>query len=1718
MFKKLGVLLICVSSLLLLSCVSSSCSKNQDKEPVLKDEIYVDSSKKVKESNYKANIVDPESLFTLDYTPYMPEEIYQSKKLNVKYHDSSKSNKKYSDKNTSSIIPGLRDITKYETKYNTDPAVAADLIYNDTITGSIAENASVEKSNNENFTIVTWGPQAEIPAAVREPEFYIMFSEPVVPIAALGSEIKTTDIVKISPPLPGVYRWNGTSVLSFIPSVPVAPQQSYTITVKNDLKSLSGKPLTGDKRFSTTAEKLKILWSAPGYKYKEKNYGYFSDDNVPPEAAKELRVQFNYLIKAEDIKNMSVITVGNNNITDFTVTQESKDTVTYHINAAIPTETKITLTVAGTASTSYSTVKKFEYDFFHSEPSYSTFSNPVTVYFTHEIDQSSILDNISTSLDYKITNDNLKLNGYSFTLYGLPVTFNSTYKLNLGSGIRDIYGRSLGKKITLDVEVPDADSNVNFPDYGVCILESEYPHTMVFEHQNIEKNSKYAVDKTDNPLNTKYEESFFTDDNSVELDTEPRNIRVLEKVDLEPYLTNGRGMIKFQAAVNIPITKYDGSKDTYTYENSSTVQVTNLGVTARIGINKSAVLVSRLSDGLPVKNATVYLYNSESYNIEQGKKDGSYKAKAVTDDQGLAVLEYNPVEMAPWFSDYNITPTLLVETDDDKVAFVPKSHSSWREGISTDNIGSALEAVPKTFMFSDRGLYKPGETVTFRGIDKNLNLGSYVPYEGNYKITIKDNNWDDITVEEGENLSGATSSSGGFYGSFKLPEKADPGYYTIVYERLEGDIEQKEQLPFTVSYFEKLKFQAAVSMPTVDIIAGEPINCNIAASYLAGGVLSSASYSARWYSEPWYFETNEPEFKDFVFGPLNHSENMNYLDFESGNLNGSGNAVLKCETTDQSVKGAPYRYKVSADVTDVSNQNIFTSATKIVHPGNYYIGLSKKSGAGYLIPKNQEVKFDYKLALPDGTAAEYVNKIAGKGKKLKIELLHDDWNTVHQQGINRNIYTRYEKEIVTESESTINLSKSGTISVTPKNVGYYTVRVSSTDCEDREIITEYSFFSTGSTSSWVMNSTEDSLKLTPDKNLYNPGDTATILLESPLPKGTYLITVEREGIFTEELRTFESAVNTIEIPIARNYVPVCYVSVSSYSVRTKYADNEYGVPDVDKPKGYYGVTAIHVNPYVKAFSVDVETEKTTYKPGEEATITVTATKGGEPLADAEITLMAVDRGVLDLIDYHVQNPIKYFYDEGNFPLRVRGGDDRYYLMDPVTYEVKNLAGGDALMAESAMDKLNERKDFNPTALFKPVVITDENGKATCTFKLPDSLTTYRITAFGVKDDLLALQENEFQVHNPINVQQVTPRRLRERDTSELGVILTNLDVKPHEVNISLDITSPENIESDKGMSKLPGKAFVDGESSHKVKVLPGSTIAVYFDVAAEKAGIINTEFTVTSDILNEKLIYPLTIEKPYIFEQVTSTGSIIGDNKESREGIIIPSFAENGLGSLTLTLDATRLGPLGSSVKYLFDYPYGCIEQQASRILPLIIFEDYIDVFNMDLDEKITDVHDLVKTYFKDWAKYQHSDGGFGYWPDSIRSSYYVSTRVAQNCAMALERGYSKKDIQLNIDNLIAYLVNNLTANIEKRDSDDYVKLSSYEISFVQYILSMLSPEDIEISNIEKILEDENSSISELAFGGLTALELENKQLAEKFKSLKLQSINSLDQMHKVLI
>ncbi|MDR2181708.1 MAG: alpha-2-macroglobulin [Treponema sp.] len=1670
-----------------------------------------------------------DATFTLDYTAQMPEAVQSADVMPAESLSAAIAG------GGDSAGGGLRKLADYKTSYyNTERET--ERIRAIAEAQAAAARGTVESADPKApLTVIDWGPRGFFSSAVQRPSLHVVFSEPMVPLASLGAKSAVSNLVTITPPLKGSFRWYGTSFLSFEAEEPCASQQIYRITVNPQAVSLSGKKISGERSFSFTTEALKLTRMVVGEAFRKRTNSWYTSE-VPPDASSEVSLYFNYPVSAADLKPYVAVSTVSGGAKNFTLAQLEANKLLLTIAGKLEFDTTVTVVLKkgarsanatlGTAEDdphSFSTPPAFTLSGIESVHPYGAYKNLTVITFTARLNRAALAGKIHTEPAMPFNENNMEISGSQVRLFNLPVAYSSSFRVRIDAGVEDVYGRRLGRAYNEEVKVPEEpppQGSVRFLDESYDtykMLEAQFDPRYLFEYRNVTAKSAYTLASRNNPYS-----AIETNKKSFPLET-GINQRYFADMDLKPWLDNGKGFVSFNAEVEYITNTFDRRKNAYTagtrtISNSLVLQVTDLGLTVRAGFNKTLVLVTSLQSGKPVAGARVSLINYELLKDAADISELPVIAQGQSGENGLAVLTHEAGTFRGQDSDRNF---VYAEKDGDRAVFQPSDHNPWAFDIYPQSLHRAEVVQPVTFLFTDRGIYKPGETVSFRGVDRSLAAGNYLVYQGDYTVSLSDNHGTEIAK-----LEGSTSESGGFFGAFTLPENVTPSYYNLYYMRRDrdGSVTQGAAISVQVAYFERLKFQLALTPSPPTVFAGDTVNVQLKASYLSGGSLGGAGYEAVWRREmSWQRLSSKtiPNLDAYRFGPYRAWEGGRSLGEAKGILAAGGTASLS-QKSEAGVVGAPYEYSVDARVTDLSNQMIASSASVIVHPARFYLGVSRPASRGF--PKaGEEISFEYLALTPSGeraqsadfsTAATLVPAAATSADqsgssprlvftpaKIEVELFREEWRLVQQEGAANTLYDSYVNEMISEQKMTIALRPSGGFTVKPPRAGSYTLRMTALDSAGRKVLTETAFYATGSAyrGYWNMNSANE-IKLTPDQDTYNPGDTAQILLQSPLPSGEYLITVERDGIFSEELRHLDEGTTVLEIPVARNYMPVVYVSVSSYSVRSGPPNSEYGKRDLDKPKGCYGICGLKVNPRVKAFSIVIEEGAlATYKPGETVNLTLKAEQHGLPLSGAELTLLAVDRGVLDLINYHVPDPVSFFYDPSRFPLRVEGGDSRSLLIDPVTYNIKNLRGGDS-EGKGDEEPMNERDDFNPTAVFEPMLKTDQNGRVTASFKLPDNLTTYRITVFGVRGDLFGLKESEIAARNQINVTELQPRRLRERDTGEAGVLITNLDSAAHKVNVSLAV-SPASGDAGEGRRKIPGGAFVDGASEQQITVKPGSSAAVYFDLAAEREGVVQLAYTIRSDILNEKLVRELIIEKPYVMETVTTMGEIGRDSASAREGLVIPGWADNGRGSLAVSLDATRLGLLDQAVSYLFDYPYGCLEQRSAAVFPLVVFGDYIDAFS--LKSRVSNPRQAAETEIAKWGKLQLADGGFPYWPGTSRtSSHYVTLRVAHIIALA---GQKNMAVPASIDRqkLAAYL-NRLYQETQKWSGRDGSFRSYYE-SYLLYVSALLG-ENPAPSRLAEIAARGDADAASLAFAGMS-YRLLNKNSEAAAVAAKLRNL-----------
>jgi uncharacterized protein YfaS (alpha-2-macroglobulin family) len=288
---------------------------------------------------------------------------------------------------------------------------------------------------------------------------------------------------------------------------------------------------------------------------------------------------------------------------------------------------------------------------------------------------------------------------------------------------------------------------------------------------------------------------------------------------------------------------------------------------------------------------------------------------------------------------------------------------------------------------------------------------------------------------------------------------------------------------------------------------------------------------------------------------------------------------------------------------------------------------------------------------------------------------------------------------------------------------------------------------------------------------------------------------------------------------------------------------------------------------------------------------------------------------------------------------------------------------------------------------------------------------------------------------------------------------------------------------------------VDGENSKTVKIPPGASEEVIFRVAALGVGESQLTFTLRSPQVNERIIRTISVDRPNLTETVTTIGNL-GDINFIEEGMILPSLVPEGTGNITVSLSSSRLATLKEAVRYLLNYPYGCVEQRVARLLPIVAFGNYLNAFDLEspfLEKALksgspANLQKIVEDELTELARFQLGNGSLPYWPGDSRGDIFVSLRVAHIAALAKAKGMKIPDT-LDTRRLLSYI------SATAAESNTIVSKDPFLKGYSLWIRAMYGERiSSEISAFLK--QGDELGISGWAFAGLAALELGQKDLA----------------------
>lgn len=1229
------------------------------------------------------------------------------------------------------------------------------------------------------------------------------------------------------------------------------------------------------------------------------------------------------------------------------------------------------------------------------------------VQFSNPLDPKTADRCVSTS---GIDLDRMRVSGDDIYLEPNHPKPGHTYTVRVSRNCQDIFGNHLPRDKTFRVEV-DHDPAMVSIDEGLQILErgdASEPPAVPVTVKNVEqaRTRMYAV-----PADKLAQMVVHVRD-KIEVDAEPLSGQLGAPVtrmiggDLKADQAKSYALdLRKALAKNGRSTSQTGAVflDAYSrdvanrYNNGlrrSLVVVTDLGMTVKQSADKTLVWVTRLSTGEPVEGATVSTWNA----------DGAKQWSGATDANGLVA---SPATGA------NAKPRVLMARKAGDVSVVDMN--DWDGRVSPASVGVSYRSktdpvAAENFIFTERGVYRAGETVHIKGYTRLRKDGELQKMPADrVVITVQDSRGENLAREEV-----ALSELGGFSLDVDLRDQAPLGTYRVrvspVDPKVDGHLAEGRGGSFRVEAYRTPEFEVLVEPDPKEMVVGRKATVDVLGKYLFGAPMRQAK--ARWSVRRTRGHFDPANFKDFEFGNQGwrywwyyDASRSRQLVNGSGELDDQGRLQATVDVPKSEDFSGPQQLEIEASVTDVNRQQLSGRASIRVHPGQYYVGVHRPS---YLVDASEPIA-------PEAVAVDH-DGMPVVGKPVKLAVMRRKWKSVKKKAAGGG-YT-WETESVDTPVDHCNFRSQKTATKCTFDLpgpGSYLVQASSTDGLGNKLESITQFYAYGDGDYWWGRQYKETINLVTDADSYKVGQTAKIMVQSPFDKAKALVTVERGTVLEQFTTDIDQTTATIDIPVTEKMQPNAYVSVSLVRgrVAATAADKRQAKgdePDPGRPAFKIGYAKLKVDHSDKILSVDVSPDSLEYRPGGlvRAEVNV-ADDQGQPTA-AEVTFMAVDQGVLSLTGYQTPDPAAVFF--ANQFLGVENRDSRLMLTTRAELAqnkkeagMKAAEGGDG--GGSAM---NYRSKFATTAAFESTVPVGADGKATVEFELPENLTAYRLMAVAVAtDNRFGSGDKRVQVNKKLMARPALPRFAATGDTFEARVVVQAMGDYRGEVTVE---------------ASTDGPLTMTGKKKQSVTLTEGGNREVAFPVEAGAPGEATVRFSVRGEGAEDAVSMKLPIEYPAAEQTVVESGLLTMDSSWSqsdmRRRLELPDDIRHDVGGLEIELSSSAIGQLLPGLEYLVDYPYGCVEQVTGRTLPLVSMRETVGKLELP-GLRGKDIAHFAQSGIDKLFSMQTRDGGLGYWPGAGRSHPWGSAYGALAVVRAKHEGEYRID-EAKYSKLIGYL------------------------------------------------------------------------------------------------
>jgi uncharacterized protein YfaS (alpha-2-macroglobulin family) len=1423
--------------------------------------------------------------------------------------------------------------------------------------------------------------------AVPTAEISVTFDRPVA--GSLDRSVDPTSIFRIEPAVRGRVEWRDPVTIRLRPADALTPGGRYTVTVANTFRAMDGSTLAAPYRFTFRAQGPRLLTGSPVNENERA-------EHIAPNQRFEL--VYSSPVDLEKLSSAAFVELaascGGQRIVRLRATEQrrirdddrwqyreaggwqrdrSVDSLRRVVELAperalprgcvgelvVPTEVEDELlrTASRWAFQTYGQLRVANLACVGGKfcP-----SGPLSVVFTNPVRGAEVVRHVRLVPDVKFTVRDTISESTTWTLVA-RLQPHVTYAAVADTSMRDVFGQRLVGNPAVAFRTTGYEPSIVHP-FGRLLVERTGFRTLSVQHVNVD--TLVAViapvpDSVEAKILTRFgwgDDSLWT---MLSRNATTQRIPVRAARD-RAMLTGVRLPVSDATRPGAPAmyaVRVSGRSGADSVSNGSLslVQVSDLGVHARIGTNEGVVWVTGVNDGAPKAGATVALHDAQGRRLATATTDARGLARltgwgavrsAADDEEGYTSFEgYVRVTLGA-----DRAVTAINRYDPDLSPWRFNVHSAW--GDKRIPLAGAV--------FTERGIYRPGERVYAKVILRDGALGALRVPAASDSIKWIFHDRDEGVLRE---RTVRPSAFGTADQTLPLPTTTAIGQYRVeIQAKRQGKWRSVASTFYRVAEYRPPEFLVELNAENATRLPGDRYGATVQARYLFGAPMARApfSWTARQVSvSSWELEI--PGVEDYYLGESDNWWDEITSDFDQVFASGTDTLDARGEraltvTLPPTPKGRAARVTLEVGVTDVNRQAVGATRTTLVHPAEFYVA-AKPLGASYFWQAGTVQSVGVLAVRPDG------QKVSGV--RVQGTIVRREWHRVRRErGGLSEVVGEWVSDTVARCTVTT-ADAAAPCAFTPNAGGIYVLTFTATDRNGRSATTSFQRWASGS--DWVPWNDESQFKMDviPDRTRYSVGDTATVLFASPFTNAEAWITIEREGIIEQRRLRITSGSTTLQFPITETYAPNAFVSIIVARGRSAPPGP---VDDPGRPTIRVGYAELRVTPEVKRLDVALAPERPEYRPGDSATVRVQVRDARGSGPRSEVTLWAVDEGVLSLTGYTTPDPIDLIYQARGLGLRLASNMTSVAPQVPEGMKGTREPGGGG--GAAGADILRSR--FQTTAFFLGSVVTDAQGNASVTAKLPDNLTTFRVMAVAVTaGDRYGKGQSSLLVTRPLLARQALPRFVRPGDDFTAGAVINRRDGTAASVRVAAQATG----------------VTLRGDAARTATLAAGRGTEVRFPFrAARGTGDSATfRFDVTGGGDADAVRVTLPV-RPDHHPRAHTIAGVLRDTASVE--LVLPAGIDPARSRLSLNLGTTPLATIRGIQQSLRVYPYYCTEQVISTAVPILALYTAERAGGRTNEAQRREVARAVEIL----SRRQRVDGGIGYWSSSDWTSMWLSS------------------------------------------------------------------------------------------------------------------------------